>query len=305
MPLSRYLILLATLLLFGCEEDLNLREDYPEPFTLYGILSPDLDTQWVRVYPLEASPALAPTLLPDIRLTSRDLDTGEQQIWQDTILTQTNGQQDLVFWSAFDAELNHTYRLEAIRATDGSRSSVEVKIPPPVLVRIEELGSPSISEVFLRIHIEGTDFRALKPEIEYDVRYTALPHIRNTYTLSHQSSEHPTEQGWAFDFNFYLDRYSVQGMYNVDLLKMGILPNGIRCSIVDLLDMKLHLVVGSANWDPPFGRFDPNLISHQSVLTNVENGLGFVGGGYRIAEKLRPSREAVEDACFNYMLVPL
>lgn len=83
---------------------------------------------------------------------------------------------------------------------------------------------------------------------------------------------------------------------------MGILPNGIRCHIVELLDMELHLIIGSTDWDPPSGRFNADLLSHQSMLDNVENGLGFVGGGYRIVEKLRPSREVVEAACFTFMM---
>lgn len=295
------IILLTGLFVFGCEEDLNLRADHPEPFTLYGVISPDLDTQAVRVYPIENFSQLALNLPHGITFTSTDLDTGERIIWQDTILTQPSGQQDLAFWSPFRAEFGHRYRVEARRASDGAASFAETHIPAPVTVRITELGSPSISEVFLRITVAGEGFRALKPEIAYRIRYTALPHLIYTYRLSHQGTEFPVEEGWAFDFNFYLDRYNVQGMYNVDLLKRGILPNCIRCSIIDLLDMDLHLVVGNADWDPPFGRFDANLLSHQDALTNVENGLGFVGGGYRIAEDLRPSRKAVEDACFTYI----
>ena len=293
-------LLLLWVLLLGCNEDLRLRDDFPQPFTLYGVLSPDLDTQSVRLYPLDDFPLLHPTESLDISFFSTDLTTGERLVWQDTLLIEPNGQHDLVFWAPFRAEFDHLYRVEAVRQNDGAMSSAEVKIPSPVSVSIVELDSPNINEVFIKVFIEGDNIRVLKPELVYTVKGSdsqfGLGDVLSI-TRRYHKAEQPFEMGWEFTFNMYLDRYRVQGEYNV------LLPAflGIRCQVLDLRKLDLHLIVGNSDWDPPEGDLDPNLLSHQNALTNVENGLGFIGGGYRIVESLRPSREAVEKACFTYV----
>ena len=292
---SAALFLLTSLLLFGCEEDLGLREAVPEPFTLYGVLSPDLDIQSVRVYPLERFLTLPLEDPHGIVFTSTDLETGDQIVWQDTVLVAPNGQQDLIFWAPFRAEFGHRYRVEATRASDGARSYADVAIPLPVTVRLDEFDSPAITETNVRIDIEGEAFRILKPEIVYTITGLSDPSTF-TFDISHQGSERPVEKGWALDVNLWADRYHIQAKFTA-LVGSG----GIQCPIMALQSMALHLIVGAPPWDPPGGSFDPNLLSHQNALDNVENGLGFVGAGYRIAEPLFPSREAVEDACFVYV----
>lgn len=288
------MVFLICLLAAGCEEDLGLRDEFPEPFTLYGLLSPQLDTQSVRVYSLEAFPNVA--FDDGISFLSTDLVTGEQLVWQDSVVTKPNGQQDLVFWAPFRPKFNRSYRVEAIRQSDGASSYAEVRIPPPVLVRLEEPFSPEINEVFVNVLIEGPDIRALNPEIVYRVFTEGNRELKILRT--YHRSEHPTENGWMFTFNFYVERLWVQSFYNQLAPDM----TGIRCQAVNLVEMELHLIVGDSAWDPPEGNLDPNLLSHPQALTNVENGLGFVGGGYRIAEPLMPSRETVEKACFKYAL---
>jgi len=141
------ILLLASTGLFGCEENLAPREHFETPFSLYGVLSPDLDTQSIRLYPLEAFPTL---------------------------------------------------------------------------------GSPE------RLDVEGEDIRTLKPAFEYAVSKPRCPRLH--YNISYQEKERRVEQGWQVNLNL------------------------------------------------------------------VENGFGFIGGGYRVTKSLFPSREAVEYACFVYAL---
>lgn len=56
--------------------------------------------------------------------------------------------------------------------------------------------------------------------------------------------------------------------------------------------------MGSDNWDPPDGITDPHVLAHRGTLTNVENGYGFVTGGYYEERNLHPSSETLDDTWF-------
>ncbi len=279
--------------LAACEEDLNLRDDFPEPFTLYGVLSPDLDTQYVRVYPIDEFPRLDQEVPEGIRVTSVDLMTGEEIVWTDTIDTAPNGQQDLVFKAPFVPEYEHTYRVRATRLSDGASSHAEVRIPPEVIIRIEESILPAKNEAILRFVVEGESIRVLKPEITYEVFFIDKQlWPTRAYTFPHHRDEIPAENGWDIPVNVWLDRLFVQNRYNVEVGT----ARGIEPFLWVLQEVRINLIVGDAVWDPPFGVLDPNLLSHPEVLHNVEHGLGFVGSGYRTSARFQPSCAFVTDA---------
>ncbi len=296
-----YLFLLTSILLslvffVGCNEDLLLRDDFPEPFTLYGVLTPDLDTQYVRIYPIDELPRLDQEVPEGIHFTSIDLNTGEEIVWRDTIDTASNGQQDLVFKALFKPEYGHTYRVQAMRVSDGASSYADVRIPPQVTIRTEEVILPAPNEAILRFIVEGESIRVLKPDITYTVfiyderNRTAGP--TRAYLLPHHREEVPIENGWEIPINVWVDRLFVQNFYNVEVGT----AEGIKPFRWVLTEVRIDLIVGDAQWDPPFGLFNPNLLSHPEVLQNVENGLGFVGGGYRIAATFQPSCAFITDA---------
>lgn len=291
--------LLLPIFLLGCEEDLNLRANYPAPFTLYGVISPDLDTQSVRIYPLDNFPRLGLNLPHGISLTSHDLETGELVVWQDTILTKPNGQQDLAFWASLQIHYGRSYRIEATRQSDNATSYAVVNIPEPVEIRFEEIESPAVNEMDIKVTITGEATRILKPEIVYKVKGSgAGSRERDTLLITrlYHRREVKKANSWEFVINMYPDRFWVQGEYNaITGSRLGIL-----CQVLDLKRMDLHVIIGDSLWDPPNGSFDPNLLSHQNALNNVTNGLGFIGGGYKIVKSIEPSRQAVEKACFTY-----
>lgn len=292
------LLLLASASLVGCEENLAPREPFEAPFSLYGVLSPDLGTQSIRLYPLEDFPTLGSPEPLDVAVTSTDLHSGERRTWRDTVLVESNGQHEYIFWSAFRAEHGHTYRVEATRRSDGVGSYAEVRIPPLVSVRIDDQGDAS-----LEVYIEGEDIRALKPEAEYAVRSAgALNDATSTapllhYVFSYEERERPVAQGWRVSFNMNVDFGKLVSLYSADIGG----PLGGFCEALALYGLELHVLVGDAVWDPPGGVFDPDILSHPQTLSNVVNGFGFIGGGYRVTQSLFPSREAVEAACFVYV----
>ena len=103
---------LFVLFLSGCETDVTAVLGTDRVFTVYGVLTPQADTQKVLVFPIEGTlrPAQAEPL--DARVTSTDLQSGAMQVWRDSLKREANGQYTHIFWSPFRAEYGHTYRLE-------------------------------------------------------------------------------------------------------------------------------------------------------------------------------------------------
>ncbi len=272
----------------GCEEDLGLREELVEPFTLYGVLSPDLSFQSVRVYTLNPTPELAAARPEDIVFTSTDLETGERLVWNDSLVAGPRGQTDLIYWSPLEVEYGRTYRVEAMRKTDGAISYADARIPPQVTIRTEDVVRPEPQIAILRIIVEGERIRVLRPEITYEVipEGERLSGSRSNVTIPHHSLGQPAEEGWVIPINIWLDRLQVQGS----------LIEGIRPFAYILNDVRVDMLVGDETWDPPFGRFDPELLANSNVLTNVQNGYGYVGGGYYTSGQLVPGCDLVNDA---------
>ena len=282
------LVILAASAL-GCNENLDLHGEADRPFALYGVLTPDRDTQSVRLFVLEESPTLARLDPSRFSLSSTDLSTGNRRVWRDTLIAEAEDGAGLVFWSAFEPAFGHTYRLEAVRLSDGARSYADVRIPPPVTLRLNEERAP-----LLQVVVEGEDVRVLKPEAEYVVRYpppSSSPPTRVKFEYHEQ--EERIENTWTLTLNMIVDYEEIRFIIRASNF----------CNETVVLDsLKLHLLVGDATWDPPGGVFDPYVLSQPDRMSNVVNGYGFIGGGYRTVKPLFPSPEAVESACFIHAL---
>lgn len=259
---------------------------------MYGVLSPDLTVQSIRVYPHEDFPTLGSPLPLDVDVRSIDLETDERVIWQDSIIVEPNGQNEHVFWAPFRAEFGHRYRVEVIRRKDGARSFADVSVPDSVTVSIVDDSDASA----VQVQIEGGGSRVLKPEVVY-----VLPNVRSgcevlSNRFSYEGKERAVEDGWRFNINMVVDRRSI--FFGCD--GQTIFPPPYCPPYMGLSSLELHLLIGDPAWDPPGGIFDPDILSEPHTMTNVVNGFGFVGAGYRVVVDVFPAREAVEHACFEY-----
>ncbi|HET6567583.1 MAG TPA: hypothetical protein VFG50_06435, partial [Rhodothermales bacterium] len=290
------LLLLAAFCLAGCEADLPTRDHFETPFSMYGVLSPDLDSQSVRVYATEDFPSLGSAAI-DAVVTSKDLTTGETRTWTDSVIVDPNGQHEHVFWSPFRAEYGHRYHVEVTRPSDGASAFAEARVPSPVTVQFDQSQSPDIY-----VTIKGKGMRLLRPEAVYSLEKPFLP--PNTYypilsySISYEGQQEQIAGGWQFRIRLNFDHDKVEPWYLLDTLTRKIPALGCRQLI--LHHLRFRAVVGDSIWNPPGGVFDPRVLSHPKAMSNVEGGFGFVGAGYRIDEDIDLSREAVEKACFIY-----
>lgn len=291
------LFLLTVPTLSGCREDVVSGDRIDRPFSLYGILNPRVDRQTIVVFPVETERLELRRSEPlDAVVRSTDLETGEVRVWRDSVVTGEHGDYDHVFWSDFRPEFGRSYLIEAIRNSDGAMSSAVANVPPFVDVGLQDRGARD-----LWVHLPGGDGRFIRMNLRYDVRRvdvqsdgSVLLRDRSAYTISYVENEISRSDGRWFRVNLVDDVEQMRAWY---ALEHGDLwfqyPTLARLGLVR---MALQATIGEAAWDPSGGIFDPDVVNHPGAMSNVENGFGFVGGGYRLTISLYPARETLEGA---------
>jgi hypothetical protein len=278
----------------GCEEDITVVVGTDLPYSLYGVISPQLDSQWVRVYPIEGR--LTPTEPEplDATMTSTNLTTGEEIAWRDSVILDFSNQYAHVFWAPFQAQYDHTYRID-VQRSDGAETFVQVTVPPRSEILIE---TPQIriGDVLLPVFVEGDLPRVVGVTVEYAVAY--LPFeigdiITNRFTIPYYTEPNETEGGWRININLREDFEEVRST----IASRGESLDG-RVGII-LLNTTIDLIVGNEEWNPPNGIFDPNLLVQPGIMTNVMSGFGFVGAGYRLSRRWIPPRDAIMASGFR------
>lgn len=100
------LILIASNSTMGCEEHLRSPDGIEIPFSLYGVITPDADTQSIRLYPLSSIPTRGSPAPPTVEVASIDVETRERLVWIDSVLVDPNGTYEYVYWAPFRAKFD-------------------------------------------------------------------------------------------------------------------------------------------------------------------------------------------------------
>lgn len=270
-------VLLSVVLMLGaCDTEITAVTGTDMPFTAYGLLSPDLDTQKVLVYPIEGTLRQRGSEPLDVTVRSIDLTTGEERFWNDSLVVGPDGLFEHVFQSTFRADYGHTYRL-SIERPDGPVSHAEATVPPrtqvvsgtprtfpgsvlwPVLV---EGGAPLLHKIVVTYLVSA---RPVNSEVDaYDV------------SISYDGKEELLGGRWEIPIDLVGDYRKVEaGIVG----EVGTALNrtfGIRINRV-----RIELIVASEDWNPPNGDFDPEVIVQPGTMSNFANGYGLVAAGYR------------------------
>lgn len=280
-------------LLTGCDTSVDSVVGTDKAFSLYGILQPRSDTQWVRVYAIEDRLRPLPPEPLDATMTSTDLDGGDTSSWRDSLIREDDGRYAHVFWNPFRARFDHTYRLEATRDADRV-TRVDVKVPQEASLVLQEPDT-SGAEVISRVLVNQEVPRLMRVEVEYYYQYDLRSNVgprqdpSERDTLSYDSTQRRVEGGWVVpislsqDFRTFRDRLRETGKWNP---QFGLV----------LREMTLRLAVVNESWDPPGGEFNREVVVQPGVMSNVENGFGFVGAGYRLRKRWVPSIEVLKKA---------
>lgn len=288
-------ILLATLLFAGCEEDVVAVLNAEYPYSLYGVLNPLSDEQYIRVFRVED------TLIPEddgplnATMRSVNLQTGEEHIWQDSLIAISDGTIGHVYHSSFRPEWNHPYRLELV-GPDGGVTSVEVTVPPRSNLILDEPDTTSV--VLLPASIEGEVPLLFNNELEVRVRYVVgfdpagnaiFDFLR--YIKPYDDEVRRTAEGWSLVVNMNEVYNEVAGEVMRDL--RFVTQNGIGLQL-----LSFSATVGNEEWAPPGGEFNAEALIQPGAFSNVENGFGFVAAGYKLQRTWTLPIEVVRKTSF-------
>ncbi len=270
---SLYLVLsviTASMMIVGCEESVDPVLESEEAFSFFGFFNPRADTQSVRVFPIEG--ILEPTDLGpiDAQVKARDLQTGMEYSWQDSVVIFRNQTIGHVFWSAFQPQHEHTYRLQAERS-DGAVTSVDVRVPPVGTVRIGDIRDVSFN---VQIPVIWSKIpRILNPLAVYNVRTVSRATGQEFEFRIGVVPPDPVQRddgSWAVNIEASRD---IGELFSVLDLRPGL-------DILKLDNIDLKVFVVDETWNPPGGVFDSEVLVEPGTFSNVDSGFGFVGGGY-------------------------
>lgn len=261
-------VLVLSLLLGACEETVDPILESDRNFTLYGTLDMVRDTQFVRVIPIRTTLQPSDSALQGIHLTSTDLVSGEQRVWDDSLLTFADGHRGLVFYDALRIRPGHTYRIEVSHPDLAVVTSAETTVPDQptrLIVRPEETFGGLGGEVARGSQIIVWEGVTDEP-FQIDVWYRFLPAEGAPFRdvqLPYAPSNEAGPDGWQARLDLRKDRLTLDTLTSVNLWP--------------LLNVAARLTMLDAAFVPPGGTFDPEVLAQPGTFSNVENGFGFVG----------------------------
>lgn len=254
-------VLAVALAAGGCESAFEPFEETDVALSLFGYLDVAADTQWVRVSALrQGVGASEPT---GVAVTLEHLGTGERTALRDSAFRFPTGAVVHNFWTARRVEPGTAYRLVATRP-DGAAATVRLRTPPLFPVPDLESGlspfsSPSNPPTGQSMRITGVEkladlrivFELSEPDVTVVVNY--LGKVQRT-----------PDGALIVGTNTYADVQRALGGRDTRVCP------GLRRATV-------FLAAATDAWPDLLG-LDPEELALPSASSNVEGGLGYVGG---------------------------
>lgn len=252
-------VLLAGALAAGCDYPFEpFQENTAGPFSIYGYLDLGAETQWVRVTPIRQELVPGPGPI-DAVVTLEHVESGRVVTLRDSLFTYSDPGLGSVgyahnFWTTEPLEPGATYRLRAVRS-DGAETSAVVEMPAALRLAVGYTGLPD--EGFrlpgeVRVEAEGL----LYADVVYTV-WDAQPPRPGDPVAVRQPVATPEPGTWRIR------------------VPIDTLPGS------DTRDMRrLEARFAAA---PPDWPFEPGVSAAEVAIpgrapSNVENGVGFLGG---------------------------
>ena len=284
-PLSRIALALATVLLASsltaCDESIPKPDALEETYTLWGAFDPGSDQQFVRVVPITDTVSMGSRDPLGVDVRSLDLATGAETIWRDSVVTYRGGAIGHVFTADLRPRFESRHVFRVISPDD---NEVTALVPMPPLVE------PILQTV-----------RLTAADAAYPIFWPGAPQINNptlTYffedgncnldslRVPFPGASDPAEFGWQMMLR--LDEDSEESLFRISL------PTA-------LLRLTVRAEVASEGWRLPLAAAtDPELLIQPEVLTNVENGFGFVGSAYTVETSWEPTSDELQRTPFEF-----
>lgn len=264
----------------GCDPTVETFEENELDYSIFGYLDSSADTQFVRVEPLrDGMLTQAPETL-DVEGTLRNLDTDHTVALQDSLFRYQDGATAHNLYTSFPIEPSTTYRLR-VQGVGEAESHVDATVPdsfpePSVVSPAER-----ISNLECRNPYQASPYAVVEiREIDRLVSVQALYYLDGMRSIGYLADTVQTATG----------AIRAQIDYLNDLCEMP--EPGIPEKI------EVMVAAGSPSW-PDFLRMDRPTEMLPGVASNVEGGVGFLGGIVTDTVQVYPYFENTSPALTN------
>lgn len=244
-------VLLAALVVWGCEAPLDPIADSDLVYSMSGYLDASADTQWVRVEPFGRTSAVSDAPLDaDVTLVLPD---GQRQPMTQEVRTFATGPAHL-FRSTADILPGQTYHVE-VRGPDGRQARAEVEIPDVTDLDIELVDG--IIHCPTAVFVGGAEFL-----VDVQARYTVRGSGRSfRFSKAESFSEAIGERTQASIY------------FGDDALDMEVPPLPWESGVTP----EIFVAIGTDDWLAP-SELTLEAALAQAGFSHIEGGVGFVGG---------------------------
>lgn len=247
----------------SCDASFDPFEETDLRFSMFGYLDLSADTQYVRINELSTSVFTETDI--DATVTLTEVESGSSVTLRDSVVTIRGGTDDGTvvhnFWTTLPIAPEATYRIEAT-ASDGAAASATFQTPAQVPTPVLDAGiipfspsPPRAQAIFMTGVVNLADIR---------VRYR-LASPNTIVTISYIDTVVEASDGRTFaGFDAYADvQRALRG------------TAGTVCP--SLSAAEVFIATTTDDW-PDFWRIDLEDLVLPTTATNVEGGLGYVGG---------------------------
>lgn len=300
IPYAALLCVFCCLTLLGCEEAVEPFTNTDRHFSVFGFLDPASDVQYLRVTPIRQLVDPPPPGPIDAQVTVTELETGRTIAWEDSVIIFEDGTAGHVFRGRFRPLHSYTYRLE-VRRSDGITTSAETHVPAFLQATVNPPSTSTLGNGVVRVRQEvawqGIDFRPFRVQVWYRFSGTqpgsAFRDVPVTYSADNlgrfDSDVWRVNVDLTEDQNFLREEFGVPGNEAFPFTLYGV---GMQVTVPD------------AQWRPPGGVFDPEILIQPGTLSNVQNGFGFFGSVAQLNTEWTLSQETARLLGYPYPRQP-
>lgn len=286
------LALCIGILFAGCDQTFQpFQENEQYYFTIFGYLDAAADTQWVRVAPARQQINMPPKV-PEMQVTLENLENGQTVVMNDSLVVPGNGFNYINFYTLTDIKPNQTYRIKA-EGADGKSSQVTVTTP-------EEFSTPRFLEdnsFFSDTHTHSIIINGVDNLVDVQTWWYVriISPVRNEkkkFVFSYRNeAEWITAYGGAYlvEVIFEEEEEHVREAANIPPYPEG---------KIEVLHRQVYVASAGPEWDEDIASLNDLLYSQPGVITNVEDGLGYMVGVY---SKVVPYKTCLKD---ESLLIP-
>lgn len=252
------LIVCVIFLYTGCDPSFEAVKQNDRHFSVFGYLNASADTQYVRIEKLrDGMPGDTPSDL-EAKVSLTNVTTNQTVTMQDSVYEYYLRGKAHNFYTTMDVSPNQKYRLKV--NGEGGNSSAELEIPE-AFPKPEVLESSKFQTIF---KMQGIN-RLVGIKTIYQTCQNCFCNQTIRFAYSHLQD------------TLHMDDGSVKA--EIDLLeeKKKIFLNYPENKDYSILRYDVVVASGMPNW-PNYADLDPEEAILPNVATNVNNGVGYIGG---------------------------